>query len=437
MISASAPLNVGAFFGGRLDEHRSVSLNASGQQANQKSEHPSLSGDGRMVAFASLADNLVPNDRNGFKDIFVRDNQTGAVHRASVSSRGTAGNGTSAEPSLSANGRWVVFSSFVCDLDGDMRPGESRIYLHDCQSGETRCLSRDVAGSCHEPVISADGSHVAFLANSRPGLPTDVYVHDVGSGRNVQVNLAHDGTRLRSLPDAPSLSADGTVVAFAAGESSCKVYLADLRHGLSAAFPIHPTGGRSPSLSADGLRVALQADSYTIGVGLQTDILVHDRSNGQNRSLTSSLKGNSYTPALSGDGRFVSFVSDIVGPGGRALPRQLRVANVEDGSMVLLTPPGVATPPHANAPCISADGAWVAYESGAPNVQGRRVLGVEVMMTRNLASADALQPWPSKDPWASEPPHPGIDKPPPQVIVSDEVVIVNGVRVPRNRARGA
>src|SRR5207253_961741 len=93
-----------------------VSVDSAGTQGNGASFFPVISADGRLVAFASSATNLVPGDTNGVKDIFVRDLTTGQTVRVSVDSAGIQGNGASFSPSLSADGRLVAFDSFATNL---------------------------------------------------------------------------------------------------------------------------------------------------------------------------------------------------------------------------------------------------------------------------------------------------------------------------------
>src|SRR5919198_1762863 len=107
-----------------------VSVSSAGVQGNQDSELASISADGRYVAFASLSDNLVPGDTNGSSDIFVRDRVTGTTERVSVSSAGREGNANSgllngmAGPSISADGRYVVFDSEASNpVKGDNKGG--------------------------------------------------------------------------------------------------------------------------------------------------------------------------------------------------------------------------------------------------------------------------------------------------------------------------
>ncbi|MBI5602919.1 MAG: PD40 domain-containing protein, partial [Deltaproteobacteria bacterium] len=93
-----------------------VSVASDGSQGNDYSNNPSISADGRFVAFRSLASNFVLGDTNGKEDIFVHDRQTGQISRISVTSDGTEGNDHSYSPSISTDGRFVAFTSYASNL---------------------------------------------------------------------------------------------------------------------------------------------------------------------------------------------------------------------------------------------------------------------------------------------------------------------------------
>ena len=140
---------------------------------------PSLSGDGRYVAFASYADNLVPGDTNGAFDIFVHDLVLGTNERVSIGSDGAEGNGTSDTPYISYNGRYVAFSSGASNLV----PGDSNaaidIFVRDRSLGTTERVSVDSAESqansaSGAPSISPDGRIVAFRSGATNLVADDV-----------------------------------------------------------------------------------------------------------------------------------------------------------------------------------------------------------------------------------------------------------------------
>ncbi len=193
-----------------------VSVDSSGLEANGSSSSPSLSGDGRCVAFLSSATNLVGGDTNGKQDAFVRDLQTGVTSRVSVSSAGAQANGRSDNPSISGDGRYVAFVSEASNLDPrayDFGMYELA-YVHDRQTGQTTLASVNSAGgilsvgSIYTPAISANGRYVAFTLREHGDSYARTSVYDLLTGNLASASFGIDG-------DAwPSLSADGSLVAF-------------------------------------------------------------------------------------------------------------------------------------------------------------------------------------------------------------------------------
>src|SRR5258706_128680 len=168
-----------------------VSVDSSGNQSNNFSWHPSISADGQLVAFMSGASSLVTADTNGFQDIFVHDRQTGMTERASVGSTGTQADGQCDIPSISADGRFVAFQIDASNLDGGSTNSTGDVFVHDRQSGTTVCVSVDSNGvdgnsESRGPSTSADGRLVAFMsvASNLVGGDTnavpDVFVRDSG-----------------------------------------------------------------------------------------------------------------------------------------------------------------------------------------------------------------------------------------------------------------
>jgi Tol biopolymer transport system component len=145
----------------------------SGKPGTRGSFQPVLSSDGRFVAFESDAIDLVPNDTNGQKDVFVRDLQTGTTALVSINQAGTtSGNGVSANPRISADGRFVAFVSQASDLVANDTNGEADVFVRDLQTGTTILVSVNQAGTAtgndrsSYPVISADGHFVAFVSRA-------------------------------------------------------------------------------------------------------------------------------------------------------------------------------------------------------------------------------------------------------------------------------
>ena len=148
-----------------------VSVSSGGVQANLSADAVAISGDGRFVAFASMAGNLVADDSNGVDDVFVRDRATGSTERVSVSSGGNQSDGgRSYYPNISRDGRYVVFHGTGTDLAPGSFPGY-HIFMRDRLSQTTRRISTAMNGGNSNGIsaraaISADGQVIGFSSTA-------------------------------------------------------------------------------------------------------------------------------------------------------------------------------------------------------------------------------------------------------------------------------
>ena len=320
-----------------------VSVSSSGGQGNDISSGGYITPDGRYIGFGSAAWNLVGGDTNWMDDVFVHNRQTGETVRVSVGSGGAQGNGGSYGGLLSADGRFVVFSSYATNLVPRDTNGYWDIFVHDRESGETRRVSvssgeDEANGHCGDPVITADGRYVAFgsaASNLVPGDTNgywDVFVHDRQTGVTTRVSVDSAGLQGNGVSSHPSIGADGRFVAFESsasdlvpGDTNNKldVFVHDRHTGETTRVSVTSTGmqgdshSRWPWISADGLRVAFESYASNLVAGDTngaTDAFVHDRQTGETwRASVSSagVQGNSISDrvAISADGRCVSFAS--------------------------------------------------------------------------------------------------------------------------------
>ena len=192
---------------------------------NDGNGRTTVSADGRFVAFVSDATNLVPGDTNGKQDVFVRDRQTGSTERVSVSTAGVQGDGDSFVPMISADGRFVAFASEADNLGPDDTNGYGGVFVRDRQLGITERISISAAGAQGDdgsdwPSISANGRFVAFHSyatnlapNDTNGYP-DVFVRDRQLGITERINVSTAGDQGDDRSGYPSISADGRFVAF-------------------------------------------------------------------------------------------------------------------------------------------------------------------------------------------------------------------------------
>lgn len=320
-----------------------ASLNSSGIQGDSDSFSPSISANGRYVAFESIATNLAAGDANGAVDIFVRDLLLEATSRVSVDASGIEGNGHSNHPSISSNGRYVAFQSLATNLvSGDVN-GAADVFFRDTVGDATFRASVDSAGVpgngfSDEPSISADGRRVAFrsaatnlVAGDANG-EGDIFVRDVDAGTTTLASVSSDEVQGDDFSDQPAISADGGHVAFRSGATnlvagdtngSPDIFVRDLAAGTTARASVGSGGAQGdgfsnlPSISADGRRVAFSSNASTLAAGDTNgaeDVFVFDAASGGAVRVSvdsTGAQGNdgSTHPMLSGDGRHVAMAS--------------------------------------------------------------------------------------------------------------------------------
>ena len=406
-----------------------ISVNSSEVEANAASFASSVSGDGRYIAFDSIASNLVPSDTNGVSDIFVRDRSTGLTTRVSVSSTGGQANGESYLPSISSDGRYIAFSSAASNLvPGDTNADASSKYeafVHDRISGQTVRVNVNSLGhqgntgaTSSRPSISADGRFVAFqsrasnLVTGDTNNTTDVFVRDLKAGKTFRVSVNSSGVQGNSWSDTPSISADGRFVAFRSGADNLvagdtkvcgsspavncpDVFVHDRLTGETTRVSISSSGvegnGQSyagssgMAISADGRFVAFNSEASNLVPGDTNgirDFFVRDRLLNKTVRVSVDSNGNQGTGAIhsgagiamSANGRFVAFEFDaplapndtqLTTPDTDIFVRDLKKAKT---TMISVDSSGnEAVRPSAD-PSISADGRFVSYFSVADNL---------------------------------------------------------------------
>jgi Tol biopolymer transport system component len=285
---------------------RTASPGADGTQPNGISIEPSIDADGRYVAFTSYASNLVAGDGNGSNDVFVRDLVAGSTRLVSLSSDGRQGDGGSGTAAISADGRYVAFASDAGNLVAGDTNDSTDIFVRDLVAGTTRLVSRSSAGgpadgSSSGPAISATGRYVGFesaaanlVAGDTNGL-TDVFVRDLRHG-TTRVSLATGGhTQADGWSARPAVSADGRYVSFTsagtnlvAGDSNGRddVFVRDRRYGRTYRVSVGAHGqsdadSRGGAMSPDGRYVAFESSGMNLVAGdtnLVADVFRRDRS---------------------------------------------------------------------------------------------------------------------------------------------------------------
>jgi Tol biopolymer transport system component len=202
-----------------------VNVAADGSEGDDNSYNGRISADGRLIVFSSLATNLVAGDTNTYRDVFVRDRQTGMTERVSVASNGSEANNWSVFPRISANGRYVVFASPASNLVTGDTNGQYDIFLHDRDVGTTERVSRASDGTqtnwfSYRADVSGDGRLVAFhsaatnLVEDDTNDLEDIFIRDRETGVTERASVASDGIQSDGRSLFPSISSDGRYVSF-------------------------------------------------------------------------------------------------------------------------------------------------------------------------------------------------------------------------------
>lgn len=310
-----------------------ISVGRNGEQSNGMSVDPSISADGRYIAFASMASNLVENDTNGQDDIFVRDRLTGTTERINVLPGGIQLNNYSHSPSISDDGRYVAFVSTASNLTPAAHWSGS-VYVHDRQENTTTLVSAAPDGTAvraERPVISGDGRFIAFvtthaLVEDDRNNVMDAYVYELATGQIERVSVSTDGHESNAPAGYPSISQDGQYVLFRAGGhglvdgetlSGFNVYLRDrtagtterLNYSVHGFEPLeHPAPSYEwtpPSLSRDGNHIAVVADGNLYQYDRQADTWSRIGRSPTGGPPNDALGG----PAISNNGDFPPFHS--------------------------------------------------------------------------------------------------------------------------------
>lgn len=321
-----------------------VSKASDGTQGNGGGESATISADGRYIAFESTSNNLVNSDTNNASDVFVHDRLTGQTKIVSIASDGTKGVSASYNPSISADGRYIAFSSYSDNLVGDDINNNVDVFVHDQITGLTKRVSiasdgTQGHGNSGEADISGDGRYITFVSDannltSNPGSLSgvDVYVHDQLLGQTILVSVTLDGWQSGS-GRAPSISSDGQHIAFYSiannlalndrGDSKWDIFLysqatnniikvSTTSDGISA-----DGDSREPSISSDGRFITFQSGSTSLVPSDNNnfeDIFVFDRLLNTTKRVSINSAGDqankpSYSPEISDNGQYITFIT--------------------------------------------------------------------------------------------------------------------------------
>lgn len=325
-----------------------VSATLSGAAGNGPSISPSVSADGRYVAFFSWAGNLVSDDQSSIGDIFVREVTTGGVRLISKSTAGVQANAISTKPAISANGRYVAFQSTASNLVSGDTNGKTDIFVRDLEANVTTRVSVSTAGAqasgdSLNPAISADGRFVAFESDASDLVPgdtnaaRDIFVRDTVRSTTSRVSVASNGAEANNSSGNSAISADGRIIAFQSGASNLS------------------------RLDTNNF-----SDIYVRNTQVPATVLVSRPDAG------GAADGPSYSPAISADGNTVVFESlasnlDASDTNGFSDIYSVRLSPLSV-ARVSVSADGVQGNGDSTKPKVSADGTVVSFHSTASNL---------------------------------------------------------------------
>jgi Tol biopolymer transport system component len=374
------------------------------------SSETAVSADGRFVAFASVADDLVPGDAPGSQDLFVFDRQNQTTVRLPLPlpplSQDILPGGRAGEPAVSAHGEVVAFTYVSPGATGPV------VLAWDRRSGETGVVSWLLGD---RPTVSADGRYIAFESTAEitddelpPGV-SQVYRYDRLTGETILVSRGPGGVA-RSGSGQASISADGDLVVFATAAQEWgapagvpgavgpgQVYLRQISTGTTELVSRRSDGAAgngasdAPSISADGRLVAFRSQASDLvradrnGVA---DVFVLNRQTGAVLLVSAGVAGDpangpSGAPSISADGDVVAFLSQATNltlpfagssaaqaPASGAIAPQVYARRLSADQTILIsaTPAGTPAGGASSSPATDAGGGVVAFVSSAPDL---------------------------------------------------------------------
>jgi TolB protein len=324
-----------------------VNVSTRGAQADSGSLTSAISADARYVAFSSTASNLVAGDTNGYEDVFLRDRRSRTTKRISTSYAGRSANGESSSVSMSHDGRYVAFSSNASDLVRGDTNGFTDVFVHDTRTGTTKRVSVSSTGiqsdgENYGSSISADGRYVVFDSYGTTLVP--------GSGQGSV--LIHDRRTRRTELVSGSYQGSGTVT----------------------------EGSYWSSISANGRYVTFISYASTIVPGDTNDVrdvFVRDLRKRTTVRVSVAHDGaqsvrDSLNPTVTDDGRYVAFTSEdptlVEGDSGDSADVFLRDLRAGTTRRVGQSPAGEPADDNSSDPWLTPDGRYLVFSSAGTNL---------------------------------------------------------------------
>jgi hypothetical protein len=401
-----------------------------GASADGYSSAPSVSNDGQIVAFASTAPNLVPSVTTGYQNnIYVRNESTGVVSLVSVNKSGTnAANAASSFPTVSGDGRFVMFQSSATDLTSlNVVHAGQQLYVRNLTTGVTTLVSvnkdgTDAAnGGVTNAEITPDGRYVVFEDNAtdlvagrtKNNVSNDVYVRDLVAGTTNLVSVNKNGTGTGDAESSDAvISDDGRFVAFLSNaddlvandtNKATDVFMRDMKNGTTSLVSINRFGTASGNTGSGGFldqaqfahpTLAISSDGRYVTFNSTADDLTTNDSNNiaalYRRDLSTATTvmvtvnqagtnasngfGVPYKFSVTPDGRYVAFqseASDLVPNNAKNFWNDIYVRDIQNNTTTLVSINSASTAggnTNSQFPFISDDGRYVVFQSDATNL---------------------------------------------------------------------
>lgn len=328
-----------------------ISKSSSGEIGNSDSYNPSVSGTGQFVVFDSYASNLVEDDDNSHRDIFYRNRNTGITKLVSVSSIGTQADGDSFHPVISADGSTIAYASRASDLVAGDNEGFTDIFVYEMATKKTSRITvasdgKDANDNSDSPSLSSDGRYVVYQSAASNLVPndtneqTDVFRFDRQTGKTVRVSVDFQSNETSDGPStAAVVSATGRYVAFQSDATyitpcddnhRSDVFRRDMVEGTVTRVSVGTyaceanSSSYHPGISGDGRYVVFYSSASNLllwsdqeDTNGHNDVFVHDTQDLVTERVSVSSNGTEgdgnsggYGGSMSSDGRYVAFYSE-------------------------------------------------------------------------------------------------------------------------------
>ena len=385
-----------------------VSQSSAGVQANEASFSPHICEDGRYVVFASLASNLVGFDTNGASDIFIHDRQALTTTRISVSASGTQGNAESSAPVVSSNGRYVAFVSSASNLVSVDTNNASDIFVYDRDAAASTIVTRASVGAANlqadgasfNPSISADGRFIVFESDAAnlvvgdTNAKRDIFLYDLQNSTTTRLSVTADALEANNNSYNGVISSDGSTIAFESDASNIvpdgnlkrDVFTYTRASGVVTRVSVDTAGVEAngdslgASLSSTGRYVTFESSATNLVtadlIGIN-DVFVRDREGSTTRRASINSSGaesdgaSSETfEALDGSRTLFSSASSNLVASDTNAKSDIFAFNPAAGSVtrVSVLPSGLQTTNNSNSGTLSSNSQYMAFASEEENL---------------------------------------------------------------------